>query len=87
MYSSNFLWRFIIYLPNSLKPLLSIVFHTFILEKIESERHLISQGGRSRLLAFEKCKYAGFCPTSVVKKVPPLSPHRMRRVFTEENFC
>jgi hypothetical protein len=44
MYSSSFLWRFIIYLPNSLKTLLSIAFNTFILEKIETERLFIPQG-------------------------------------------
>jgi hypothetical protein len=44
MYSSSFLWRFIIDLPNCSKPLLSIAFHTFILEKIEIERLFIPQG-------------------------------------------
>jgi hypothetical protein len=44
MYSSSFLWRFIIYLPNCLKPLISIAFHTFILEKVEIERLFIPQG-------------------------------------------
>jgi hypothetical protein len=43
MYSSSVLWRFIIYLPNSLKSLLSIAFNTFILEKIEIERLFIPQ--------------------------------------------
>jgi hypothetical protein len=78
MYSSSFVWRFIIYLPNCLKPLLSIAFNTFILEKIESER--LSRAD-CRLL-----KNAGSCPTSVVKKVPLLSTHLMRRVFTEVNL-
>jgi hypothetical protein len=44
MYSSSFVWRFIIYLPICFKSLLSIAFHTFILEKLEIERLFIPQG-------------------------------------------
>jgi hypothetical protein len=40
----------------------------------------------SRLLTFEKRYCAGFCRTSVVKKMPPLPPHLKLRVFTEVNF-
>jgi hypothetical protein len=41
---------------------------------------------RGRLPAFNKWECAGFCPMSVVKKLPPLPPHLVRRVFTVVNF-
>ncbi len=44
MYSSSFVRRFKIYLPNCLKILLSNAFLTLILQKIESERLFIPHG-------------------------------------------
>jgi hypothetical protein len=54
MYSSSFVWRFKVYLPNCLKTLLCNVFLILILQKFESERLFIPHGGRNRLPAFEK---------------------------------
>ncbi len=53
MYSSSFVWRFKIYLPNCLKILLSNVFLILILQKIKNETFHPTRG-RSRLPAFEK---------------------------------
>jgi hypothetical protein len=81
MYSPSFLCRIIIYSQNCLKTIPCMVFLVLKLTKIESERLFIPQGGRSRLPTFVKCRSAGFCPTSVVKKGPQVATLSRGRVF------
>ncbi len=81
MYSLSFLWRLLIYLLNCLKTLLSIVFSYFDTSKYCKWETFHLTRGRTRLPAFEKCYYAGICPTSVVQKSPPIHP--LIREFSE----
>jgi hypothetical protein len=81
MYSLSFLWRFLIYLLNCLKPLLSIVIHIFKLQNSANERLFIPQGVGlgCRLLKNDNMRDL---PYLCGKKVPPIHPLIVHRVFS-----